>query len=72
MLSQAFTAIVTKPKYARLIREAIEIHKLPENINRDDGLRLKAAWLPILCRMFGNIHTTRHNAPKSLNIRQWS
>ena len=31
-----------------MLSEAIEIHKLPENINRDDGLRLKAAWLPIL------------------------
>ena len=38
----------TKGKYAPLVREAIEIHKLPENINRDDRLRLKAARLPIL------------------------
>ena len=40
----------TKGQYARLVREAIEICKLPENINRDDGLRLKTAWLPILKR----------------------
>ena len=45
----------TKGKYARLVREAIEIYKLPNNINRDDGLRLKAAWLPTL-------HTKRHSS----------
>ena len=38
----------TRGKYPRLVREAIEIYKHLDNINRDDGLRLKAAWLPML------------------------
>ena len=38
----------TKRKYARLVMEAIEIHKLPDNINRDDWLRLKTACLLII------------------------
>ena len=52
----------TKGKYARLVREAIEIHKLPDNINRDDGIRLKAAWLPIL-RTQQPPNDTRTNDP---------
>lgn len=34
--------------FPRLIMESIEIHKHPDNINRDDGLRLKSSWYPAL------------------------
>ena len=42
--------VLCRPKghYTRLVRESIEIHKCPININRDDGLRLRTAWYPAL------------------------
>jgi len=32
----------------RLIMEAIQVELHPENLNRDDGLRLSTAWKPII------------------------
>ena len=42
--------VLCRPKghYTRLVRESIEIHKCPLNINREDGLRLRSAWYPAL------------------------
>jgi hypothetical protein len=34
--------------YKRKIREALEIEKIVNNINRDDGLKLREAWKPIV------------------------
>jgi len=34
----------TKIFYSRLIKESIEIHKHPNNFNRDDGFKLHNAW----------------------------
>ena len=34
--------------YKRKIREALEIEKFTNNINQDDGLKLKDAWKPVV------------------------
>ena len=35
----------------RRIREAIEIEKHPNNLNRDDGWKLSKSWAPIINRI---------------------
>lgn len=42
--------VLGRPKTyrARLITEAIEIHKNPININRDDGAKLNSSWYPVI------------------------
>ena len=34
--------------YKRRIREALEIKKFADNLNKDDGLKLKEAWIPVV------------------------
>jgi predicted GIY-YIG superfamily endonuclease len=47
------TIFFTKPRYIdRMIRKAIEIELHPNNMNREDGLRLSRPWKPL-------IHTLR-------------
>ena len=41
--------------YKRKIREALEIEKCRNNFNRDDGLKLKEAWKPVV-HIFRNNH----------------
>ena len=44
------TQILARDPYysTRLIREALEIEKNPNNLNRDDGLKLSQSWAPII------------------------
>ena len=42
--------------YKRKIREALEIERFDNNVNRDDGLKLKEAWKPV-------VHHIKTNQP---------
>ena len=46
--------------YKRIKRETLEIEKFTNNLNMDDGLKLKEAWIPVL-------HVIRNN-PNSHTI----
>ena len=37
--------------FKRKVREALEIEKYPNNLNQDDGLKLKEAWKPIIKKL---------------------
>lgn len=39
---------VERHYYPRIIREAIEIKKNPNNFNREDGFKLSSAWTPVI------------------------
>ena len=37
------------PRYYKMrIREDLEIEKLADNLNKDNGLKLKEAWIPFV------------------------
>ena len=47
------TQILARDLYysTHLIREALEIENNPNNLNRDDGLKLSQSWAPIINRI---------------------
>ncbi|GJQ73109.1 hypothetical protein Trydic_g1738 [Trypoxylus dichotomus] len=44
------TSVIAKypNSHGRKIKQVIEIHKLPDNINREDGYYLSIIWKPLL------------------------
>ena len=51
--------------YKRRVREALEIEKFSDDLNRDDGMKLKEAWAPVVCTIRNNPHS--HTIIKSQN-----
>jgi hypothetical protein len=44
--------LASAPYYtSRIIREALEIEKHPDNFNREDGYKLSHSWKPIIHRL---------------------
>ena len=43
--------------YKRRVREALEIEKFKDNLNRDDGMKLKEAWEPVVRTIRNNPHS---------------
>lgn len=55
--------------FPRIIREAIEIEKQPNNINREDGFRLSKAWTPVVYPLRTRKHHRSHDhAPPDLSL----
>jgi len=52
------TSVVSKSQhyFPRKIREAIEIKKHPQNLNRDDGYQLSSIWKPVLSASTASVH----------------
>ena len=50
------TVILTKEDhyFKRKFREALEITKLPHNLNRDGGLEVSTSWLPSILNRKGH------------------
>ncbi|KAI5638489.1 reverse transcriptase (RNA-dependent DNA polymerase) domain-containing protein [Phthorimaea operculella] len=42
---------VERHYYPRIVREAIEIKKNPNNFNREDGFKLSSAWSPVIDKL---------------------
>ena len=53
------------PYYKMRIREALEIEKSVNNLNKDDGLKLKEAWKLVVrfIRNIPNSHNQQNSSP---------
>ena len=50
-LENSIVLAIVPNYYRRKVREAIEIEKCVKNFNREDGLKLKEAWKPIIKKL---------------------